>query len=183
MVELRDRKCSEHYGADVWALASGEKRACYNFLCGNHTRNLPIVRYNKVHRLRTLFLNLTLNLCWCVVDVLVGCCCLGLLLLLSPCLVGNTCQVYDQWLHGELGEAIRVAKAACGMCCLLFFNLLSVLTCSCYFIFIGGQARLDGSGLLFLRSLCKLTHVGHAQYYKGDGHALFPGEGIPRPNQ
>jgi len=36
----------------------------------------------------------------------------------------------------------------------------------------GGKARLDESGLLFLRSLCKLTHVGHAQYYKGDGHAF-----------
>jgi hypothetical protein len=36
----------------------------------------------------------------------------------------------------------------------------------------GGKARLDGSGLLFLRSMCKLTHVGHAQYYKGDGHAF-----------
>jgi hypothetical protein len=36
----------------------------------------------------------------------------------------------------------------------------------------GGMARLEGSGLLFLRSICKLTHVGHAQYYKGDGHAF-----------
>ena len=26
--------------------------------------------------------------------------------------------------------------------------------------------------MAFLRSLCKLTHVGHAQYYKGDGHAF-----------
>jgi len=34
------------------------------------------------------------------------------------------------------------------------------------------MARLEGSGLLFLRSLCRLTHVGHAQYYKGDGHAF-----------
>jgi hypothetical protein len=34
------------------------------------------------------------------------------------------------------------------------------------------MARLDGSGVSFLRSLCKLTHVGHAQYYKGDGHAF-----------
>ena len=48
MVELRDRKCSEHYGADVWGLASSQTKACFNFLCGNHTRNLPIVRYNKV---------------------------------------------------------------------------------------------------------------------------------------
>ena len=31
----------------------------------------------------------------------------------------------------------------------------------------GGRARLECSGVLFLRSLCKLTHVGHGQYYKG----------------
>jgi hypothetical protein len=37
---------------------------------------------------------------------------------------------------------------------------------------VGGMARLEGSGVLFLRSLCRLTHVGHAQYYKGDGHAF-----------
>ncbi len=35
------------------------------------------------------------------------------------------------------------------------------------------MARLEGSGVLFLRSLCRLTHVGHAQYYKGDGHAFY----------
>ncbi len=40
------------------------------------------------------------------------------------------------------------------------------------YYFIGGKARLDGCGVLFLRSLCRLTHVGHAQYYKGDGHAF-----------
>jgi hypothetical protein len=34
------------------------------------------------------------------------------------------------------------------------------------------MARLEGSGVLFLRALCKLTHVGHAEYYKGDGHAF-----------
>jgi hypothetical protein len=46
-----------------------------------------------------------------------------------------------------------------------------------------GLARLEGSGVLFLRAICKLTHVGHAQYYKGDGHAFqdyllkhYPGE-------
>ena len=36
----------------------------------------------------------------------------------------------------------------------------------------GGRARLDCSGVLFLRSLCKLTHVGHGQYYKGDGNSF-----------
>ena len=47
----------------------------------------------------------------------------------------------------------------------------------------GGMARLDGSGVLFLRSLCRLTHVGHAQYYKGDGLAFhdyhYPGNYPP----
>jgi hypothetical protein len=51
-------------------------------------------------------------------------------------------------------------------------SVISTLTLYCTIFVIGGQARLDGSGLLFLRSLCKLTHVGHAQYYKGDGHAF-----------
>jgi hypothetical protein len=65
------------------------------------------------------------------------------------------------------------------------------------FVSLGGMARLEGSGVLFLRSLCRLTHVGHAQYYKGDGHAFqdylekhYPGDpcsftisptGYPRP--
>jgi hypothetical protein len=50
------------------------------------------------------------------------------------------------------------------------------------------MARLEGSGVAFLRSLCKLTHVGHAQYYKGDGHAFqdylenhYPGHNLPQP--
>jgi hypothetical protein len=56
MVELRDRKCAEHYGEDDWAHADAKTKACFNFLCGNHTRSLPNVRYNKVkspHTLRT----------------------------------------------------------------------------------------------------------------------------------
>jgi hypothetical protein len=48
MMELRDKKCKVHYGEDVWALAGSKTKAIFNFLCGNHTRNLPVVRYNKV---------------------------------------------------------------------------------------------------------------------------------------
>ena len=33
-----------------------------------------------------------------------------------------------------------------------------------------GRARVEASGPLFLRSLCRLTHKGHLQYAKGDGH-------------
>ena len=33
-----------------------------------------------------------------------------------------------------------------------------------------GRARVEASGLLLLKSLCRLTHKGHHQYAKGDGH-------------
>jgi hypothetical protein len=36
----------------------------------------------------------------------------------------------------------------------------------------GTATRVDASGVLLLRSLCKLTHKGHKQYAKGDGHAF-----------
>ncbi len=36
----------------------------------------------------------------------------------------------------------------------------------------GGRSRVEASGILFLRSLCRLTHTGHAQYAKGDGVAF-----------
>ena len=48
MVELRDRKSSEQNGENVWLQADKKTKACFNFLCGNHTRNLPVVRFNKV---------------------------------------------------------------------------------------------------------------------------------------
>ncbi len=49
MLEVRDRKCREHYGDDVWVTAEPKAKACFDFLCGNHTRNLPVTRFNKVH--------------------------------------------------------------------------------------------------------------------------------------
>ena len=48
MLEVRDRKCRDHYGEDVWSAAAPKTKACFDFLCGNHTRNLPVVRFNKV---------------------------------------------------------------------------------------------------------------------------------------
>ena len=36
----------------------------------------------------------------------------------------------------------------------------------------GGRSRVEASGILFLRSLCRLTHTGHAQYALGDGTAF-----------
>ena len=48
MLAVRDRKCREHYGEDQWSRAEPKTKACFDFLCGNHTRNLPVVRFNKV---------------------------------------------------------------------------------------------------------------------------------------
>ena len=48
LMELRHRKCGEHFGEENWNQAGKEAQACFNFLCGNHTRNLPVVRFNKV---------------------------------------------------------------------------------------------------------------------------------------
>ncbi len=61
MVELRDRKSCDHYGDNVWMQADKKTKACFNFLCGNHTRNLPVVRFNKVPN-PTLTLTLTQTL-------------------------------------------------------------------------------------------------------------------------
>jgi hypothetical protein len=48
MLEVREQKCREHYGEDNWERAEPKAKACFDFLCGNHTRNLPVVRFNKV---------------------------------------------------------------------------------------------------------------------------------------
>ena len=48
MMELRNRKCVEQHGDETWNQAEQKVKACFNFLCGNHTRNLPVVRFNKV---------------------------------------------------------------------------------------------------------------------------------------
>ncbi len=58
----------------------------------------------------------------------------------------------------EIGEALQTAKMAAG-----------------------DSVRLECSGEAFLRTLCKLTHRGHAQYVKGDGDAFadFLGERYP----
>ena len=71
----------------------------FDFLCGNHTRNLLVVRYEKL---------------------------------------------YDAWLEDQLGEQLRAVRAA-----------------------TGGRARLECSGTMFLRAICKLTHRGYSQYVKG----------------
>ena len=91
MLEVSDRKCREHYGEDVWELAEPKVKACFDFLCGNHTRNLPVVRLNKV----IFILTYTVNPRY---------------LNLTPSLI----QAYETWIQKELGEALRVAKMATG---------------------------------------------------------------------
>jgi hypothetical protein len=57
MSELRNRKCVEHFGETVWSQGDKKMQACFDFLCGNHTRNLPVVRFNKAYN-RWLYLQL-----------------------------------------------------------------------------------------------------------------------------
>ena len=64
-------------------------------------------------------------------------------------LVDRANGFYDDFLEKELGDAMRAACVASG-----------------------GRVRLECSGVSFLRSLCRLTHRGHAQYVKGDGDAF-----------
>ncbi len=64
-------------------------------------------------------------------------------------LVDRFNSFHDEYLEQELGEAAREARAA-----------------------TGGRVRLECSGVCFLRSICRLTHRGHAQYVKGDGDAF-----------
>ncbi len=33
----------------------------------------------------------------------------------------------------------------------------------------GGRTRVEGSGILLLRAMCRLTHMGHKEFAKGDG--------------
>ena len=104
MAVLRDEQARRFHGEEMWDSADPSLKVVHNFLCGNHTRNLLVDRFNGFH---------------------------------------------DNYLEEELGEAIRAARAA-----------------------TGGRVRLECSGVCFLRSICRLTHRGHAQYVKGDGDAF-----------
>jgi hypothetical protein len=57
--------------------------------------------------------------------------------------------LYQEYINQELGESIKTIQVESG-----------------------GRSRVEASGILFLRSLCRLTHTGHAQYAKGDGIAF-----------
>jgi hypothetical protein len=104
MVELCDEQARLFHGEEARNSADPCVKVVHNFLCGNHSRNLLVDRFNSLH---------------------------------------------DEYLDQELGEAIRAVRAA-----------------------TGGHVRLECSGVCFLRSICRLTHRGHAQYVKGDGDAF-----------
>jgi hypothetical protein len=54
------------YGYDNWELLAEDDKPWFDFLCGNHTRNLPMDAFNKVrcrrnpHRTRNLTLTLSI---------------------------------------------------------------------------------------------------------------------------
>jgi hypothetical protein len=49
MVKLQERKKRELTGDDVWDAMEPKTKACFDFLCGNHTKNLPIDRFNLLY--------------------------------------------------------------------------------------------------------------------------------------
>jgi hypothetical protein len=49
MVELRDVKARQYHGEDKWATMTPQAKVCFDFLCGNHTRNLPIDWFNRLY--------------------------------------------------------------------------------------------------------------------------------------
>jgi hypothetical protein len=92
VLEMRETSGRLHYGEDEWkALPAGE-RSWFDYLCGNHTRNLPLDQWNRE---------------------------------------------FERYIKDELGEAIaEVQKSG------------------------GGRTRVEGSGILLLRAMCRLTHSG-----------------------
>ena len=93
---LRDTSGQLYYGYDEWEQRAEIDRPWFDFLCGNHTRNLPMDAFNKE---------------------------------------------FEAYLRRTLGDDIAAMTAE-----------------------YGSHTRVDASGVLLLRSLCKLTHKGHQQY-------------------
>jgi hypothetical protein len=50
---LRDTSGQLFYGYDDWEARAEEDRPWFDFLCENHTRNLPMDEFNKVHNPNT----------------------------------------------------------------------------------------------------------------------------------
>jgi hypothetical protein len=51
---LRDTSGQLFYGYDEWENRAEEDKPWFDFLCGNHTRNLPMDEFNKVSSCHTL---------------------------------------------------------------------------------------------------------------------------------
>jgi hypothetical protein len=49
MVELREQKAREFHGEDKWKDMKPQAKARFDFLCGKHTRNLPIDWFNRLY--------------------------------------------------------------------------------------------------------------------------------------
>ena len=49
MARLRDDLGREYHGVDVWDGKDNKAKPMFDFLCGNHTRNLLTVRFEKRH--------------------------------------------------------------------------------------------------------------------------------------
>ena len=111
---LRDTSGQSFYGFEAWEERTEEDKPWFDFLCGNHTRNLPMDAFNRE---------------------------------------------FEAYLRRTVGEDIAAMTAE-----------------------FGHQTRVEASGVLLLRSLCKLTHRGHHQYAKGDGHQFHDFLGLKWPN-
>jgi hypothetical protein len=44
---LRDTSGQLYYGYDAWELKAQEEKPWFDYLCGNHTRNLPMDAFNR----------------------------------------------------------------------------------------------------------------------------------------
>lgn len=47
---LRETSGQLFYGYDEWETRAEEDKPWFDFLCGNHTRNLPMDAFNKVNQ-------------------------------------------------------------------------------------------------------------------------------------
>jgi hypothetical protein len=99
--DLRATSGKLYFGDEEWDALPDDEKPWFDYLCGNHSRNLPLDEWNRE---------------------------------------------YEAYIKDELGEAIvEVQKAG------------------------GGRTRVEGSGILLLRAMCRLTHMGNKEYTKGDG--------------
>ncbi len=48
MAELREEQARLHYGDDAWERAPTCVKTVHDFLCGNHSRNLLVDRFNSL---------------------------------------------------------------------------------------------------------------------------------------